>query len=365
MEIRYESMRIDKGLIKEYQKQLEIDLKQISGNNDIDLLLKDFANSFAHYIGTKYALAVNSGTDALQLALLGIGIKEGNSVLLPNVTYPAVILSVMYTGATPILVDVNEDDLQVNETLLENKIRKDTKAIIMAHMFSRAGDIDAIIKIAKKHHLYLIEDCCQAESSEFKGKKVGSFGDISCFSFSYYKPLSSCGGGGGMVCFNDEKYQKIADYTRVWKDDQVLLKAGQRFASMNFLDLVAVKVKFKYLGKIIKSRLRAKKLYEDKLSGQKGIEIFKDNKNNLSVPQNFMIFSKTRDELGKYLQEKGIVWQRPYTPLHLMDIFSQFAKGDFPVSQKYYQKAIQLPLFSFMKEEEVIYVAKAIKDFFK
>lgn len=363
--IRYENMRIDRALIKEYQKQLDIDLRRIEGLNDIDLLRREFEKIFANYIGTKHALALNSGTDALQLALLGLGVKKGDSVIVPNITYPAVALTVIYLGATPIFVDAKEEDLQIDESLLEKKIKKNTKAIILAHMFSRAGNIPAILKIAKTHRISIVEDCCQAESSQYRGKKLGVFGDISCFSFSYYKPLSSCGGGGGMVCFNKDKYRRISDYTKVWKDDQVLLKAGQRFAKINLLDLSSVKVKFKYLKKIIESRIKAKDRYEKGLEGVGDIKIFKDNKDNLSIPQNFVIFSKKRDMLGEYLEKNGINWQRPYTPLHLMENLSAFREGDFPVSNKYYNQAIQLPLFSFVKEKEVELIVDLIKKFKK
>lgn len=364
MTIRYEDIRVDRLLIKEYQKQLEIDLKKIGGLNDIDILLKEFETLFAKYIRTKYAFAVNSGTDALQLSLLGLDIGEGDSVIIPDVTYPAVPLSVIYTKAEPIIVDIKKEDLEIDENLIEKKIKKNTRAIIAVHMFSRPCNLEKILKIAQKHNLYVIEDCCQAESSEYKGKKLGSFGDLSCFSFSYYKPLSSWGGGGGLICFNDERYKKIVDYTKIWKDDDALLKAEKRFARMYLLDLIAIKVKFKYLKEIIKSRLRIKKNYEGELGKIKNIKIFKDNKDSLSVPQNFVILSKERDKLGKYLEEKGIIWQRPYQPLHLMKIFKKFSKDKFPNSEKYWRQALHLPLFSFMKTEEANSVIDSIKKFY-
>lgn len=233
---RYDDMRIDRLLIKEYQKQLKNDLKTISGLNDIDLLLKGFESTFAEYIGSRYSFAVNSGTDALQLSLSVLGIKKGDTVIIPDITYPAVPLSIIYAGAEPIIVDVRKDDLQIDEKQLGKRIKKNTKAIIAVHMFARPCGIEAILDFARRKGLRVIEDCCQAESSEFKGRKLGSFGDISCFSFSYYKPLSSCGGGGGMVCFNDKSLKKVADYTKIWDDQDVLLEAGKRFSRMNLLE---------------------------------------------------------------------------------------------------------------------------------
>ncbi len=365
MAIRYEDTKVERLLLKEYLREIALTLKKIEGLGEIENRLSKFENLFAKYIGTKYSIAVNSGTDALQLSLLGLGISKGDSVIIPNITYPAVPLSIIYTGAEPIFIDVKEDDLEMNESLIEENIRNNTKAIIAVHMFARPCNLNRIIKIAKKYNLYVIEDCCQAESSEYKNKKLGSFGDLSCFSFSYYKPLSSCGGGGGMICFNDEKYKKIADYTRIWKDDEVLLKAGRRFARMYLLDLISIEVKFRYLKEIIKSRLKIKKIYEENLAKIKGIKIFKDKDDVLSVPQNFVIFSEERDKLGKYLKEKGVVWQKPYTPLHLMGIFKKYTSSSFPVSDKYWKKAIQLPLFSFMNEEECLYITNLIKKYYR
>lgn len=366
MIIRYDDMRIDRLLVKEYQKQLEIDLKRIKGLNDIDILLKEFEDIFANYIGTKYAIAVNSGTDALQLSLLSLGIGEGDSVIIPNLTYPAVPLSILYVQAEPIIVEIKEEDLEIDENLIEKNIKKNTKAIIAVHMFARPCNLEKILDIARKYNLYVIEDCCQSESSEYKGKKLGSFGDLSCFSFSYYKPLSSCGGGGGMVCFNDEKYKKILDYTKIWKDDWCLFNAKKRFARMYLLDLISIKVKFKYLKEIIKSRLRIKNIYEKALGDIKGIKIFKDNKDSISVPQNFVIFSKKRDELGRYLEKKGIIWQRPYCPLNLMKIFKSFSLNEkFNNSENYFSNSLHLPLTSFMELNEAEYIIDIIRNFYK
>lgn len=365
MPVRYDDMRIDRLLLKEYQSQVELDLKRITGLNDIDILLAEFERIFAGYIGTQYAIAVNSGTDALQLILLALGIGKGDSVIIPDVTYPAVPLSIIYSGAEPVFADIKDDDLQVNEAMVERFIKKNTKAIIAVHMFGRACNIDAILKIAKKHGLFVIEDVCQAESSEYNGRMLGSFADLSAFSFSYYKPLSSCGGGGGMICFNDEQYKRILNYTRVWQDSDELLSAGKRFTRMYLLDLITIKVKFKYLREIIKSRMKIKKIYEEQLSGLKGIRIFSDAENTVSVPQNFVIFSDKKEAVGKILEENRVIWQRPYTPLHLIKNFARFAVCRFPNSERYWKESIGLPLFSFMKTEECLQIVDILKGIIK
>ena len=157
MNVRYDDMRADRVLLKEYQRQLEIDCKRIKGLNDIEILLGEFEKIFAQYIGTEYAIAVNSGADALQLALLSLKIGKSDSVIIPDVTYPAVPLSVMYAGARPVMVDCKKDDLQIDEDDIEKSIDKNTKAIIVAHMFARAANLDRILKIAGKHNIYVIE----------------------------------------------------------------------------------------------------------------------------------------------------------------------------------------------------------------
>jgi len=364
MTIRYDDLIVDKLLSTEYQKQISFDLKRLSGLNDIEILLGEFERIFASYIGTKHSIALNSGSDALQLSLLALGIKKGDSVIIPNVTYPSVALSILYAGAEPILVDIAKEDLEINVASLRKQIKKNTKAIIAVHMFARNCNLPTILEFAKENDLFVIEDCCQAESSTLEGRRLGSFGDLSCFSFSYYKPLSSCGGGGGMICFNDEKYKRIIDYTRVWKDDDSIAQAGKRFARMYLLDLLSVKVKFRYLKDIIKSRLLIKDIYERQLGKFKAVGVFKDTKGSVSVPQNFVILSRMRDNLEEHLTGKNIIWQRPYSPLHLMKAFSRFAEGPYPGSMAYWEQALHLPLYSFMKKEDGIFVSDVIKQFY-
>mgnify|MGYP001606581829 FL=1 len=143
----------------------------------------------------------------------------------------------------------------------------------------------------------------------------------------------------------------------------MLLEAGKRFSRMNLLDLMAVKVKFKFLKDIIKSRLKIKEIYEKALSGVRGIKIFKDAKDCLSVLQNFVIFSDERDALGEHLQRNQVFWQRPYKLLHEMKIFSSFSQGPYNCSHEYAKSALHLPLYSFMKEDDALAVIDAIISF--
>jgi perosamine synthetase len=364
--IRLENNKVDKVLIGEYLKEIERIVKNIGGLDDINSYRKEFEREFAENIGTKYALAVNSGTDALQLALLSLGIGKTDSVILPDLTYVSTGLVVKYVEAEPIFVDVKKEDLTIDENELEKKIKNNTKAIIAVHMFGRPCNMNKIINIAQKYKLYLIEDACQALGSKYHGKSVGLFGDIAAFSFSYYKPLSSLGGNGGILIFNKNEYnEKIYGYLNLWKKDLKLLDLGRKFNKISLTDIATAKIKLKYINRIIKSREDAKKVYEDNLSSIKYINIFKDSKEIFSVRENYHILTKDRDKLHIFLKRRGIESELPYPPLHSLGLFSRNnSDSEFKTSEEYFSKGLHLPLYTFMKKEEVLEVTKAIKDFY-
>ncbi len=360
--IRYESILVEQALAREYAAETERVLKSMGGLNDIKPLIRDFEKTFAKYIGVENAVAVNSGSDALKMSLLAAGVGPGDEVIVPDLTYQAVALAVIYCGATPVFVDARADDLQIDPALIEKVITKKTKAIIAAHMFGRPCDVEKISALCHDHKIVFIEDVCQAESSRYKKRMLGSFGDMSVFSFSYYKPLSSCGGGGGMVAFNGERGERIRRWMEDWRDDGELLMTGQRFAPMAFMDLIALRVKFSHLKEIVASRHKIKALYEEGLSTQPGLTIFKDRPQTESVAQNFVICCERRDQMIAFLTEQGITVQKPYKPLHLMSALKS-AMGKFPVSDWYVGQALHLPLHSFMSQDKASAVVECCQSF--
>ncbi len=361
--IRYESLLVEQALAREYAVEMEHALKAMSGLNDIKPMVRDFEKEFARYIGVKNAVAVNSGSDALKMALLAAGIGQGDEVIVPDLTYQAVALAVFYCGAKPVAVDARADDLQMSPTVVEAAITKQTKAVIAAHMFGRPCDVVTIGKLCRDKNIFFIEDVCQAESSRYKGCMLGSFGDMATFSFSYYKPLSSCAGGGGMVIVSDEQGNRIRRWMEDWRNDDDLLKIGQRFAPISFMDLIALRVKLSHLKEIIKSRHKIKALYEQGLGGIEGLTIFKDRPQTESVAQNFVVCCEQRDQLIDFLEAQGIMVQRPYLPLHQMDVFKGAPKEKFPVSEAYAATALHLPLHSFMSEEKAQNVIECCRSF--
>ncbi len=365
MEIRYESLLVEQALASKYASVMEKMLKSMKGLNDIKPMVYDFEKKFAKYIGVKNAVAVNSGSDALKMALMTAGVGIGDEVIIPNLTYQAVALAVVYCGATPVSIDAQKDDLQMDPSHIQSAITSKTKAVIGAHMFGRACDVEKISQICRKNNIIFIEDVCQAESSRIKGRMLGSFGDMAVFSFSYYKPLSSCGGGGGMMVSNNKKINHIRRWMEDWRNDVDLLKLGQRFAPISLMDLIVLQVKFKHLKEIIKSRNKVKILYEQELGDLKGLVIFKDKEGVESVAQNFVVCCEQRDQLMDFLKTKGVLVQKPYRPFHKMEIFKGRDKRKFLVSDWYARTALHLPLYSFMHQDKVKIVIERCQSFFK
>lgn len=361
--IRYESILVEQALSREYADQMEHALKAMRGLNDIKPMVRDFEKEFAKYIGVKEAVAVNSGSDALKMALLAAGVGEGDEVIVPDLTYQAVALAVFYCGAKPVPVDARRADLQIDPAAVQEAVTKRTKAVIAAHMFGRPCDVEKIGKLCREKKIVFIEDVCQAESSRYKGHMLGSFGDMAVFSFSYYKPLSSCGGGGGMVVANGEQVNRIRRWMEDWRDDGDLLKLGQRFAPMSFMDLIALRVKFLHLKEIVNSRHKIKALYEQGLGSIEGSTIFKDLPDTESVAQNFVVCCEQRDQLLDFLEDQGIMVQKPYVPLHQMTAFKGIKKDTFPVSEMYFATALHLPLHSFMSQEKATNVIECCQSF--
>ncbi len=364
--IRPENNRIDKYLLREYLKEIAKVVNFYQGIDDYSEYIKNFENIFCKYINAKHAKAVNSGTDALQISLISLGIKRGDEVIVPDLTYISTGLAVIYSGAKPVFVDVKKEDLTVDENKLENAITEKTKAIIPVHMFGHPCNMKVIAEIAEKHDLKIIEDCCQAFSCKINERMVGTFGDASAFSFSYYKPLSSLSGNGGMIVFRDSGLARsIEDLIKLWKCNDLLKVSGRKFHKISLVDVATILVKLKNFRLIEKSRKEAQKLYRENLEEVEEIEIPSERKGRASIMENFVILVEKRDKLIEYLNRKGIKIEHPYRPLHTIKMFGYKAKPqEFSVTERYYQKGLHLPLYSLMKPEEVEKVTEAIIHFY-
>ena len=364
--IRLENNRIDKLLLKKYLKELSCVVKNVRGLNDINKYRERFEVDFANFIKADHVLSVGSGTDALQLALLALRVGEGDEVIIPDLTYISTALAVKYTGAKVVCVDVKPEDLTIDCAQIERKITKHTKAIIAVHMFGRPCDFSKLKQLAKKYGLFIIEDACQALGSKYHGEFVGTLGDIGCFSFSYYKPLSSLAGNGGMMVFKKEAHRDTAvRYLEIWNAGKYFEDTKCKFVKMSLTDLATVRVKLSLIKHIFISRLEIKEIYEDGLARLKNIVIFKDRPGTNSIMENYLILINKRNLLRSYLKSQKIDSDISYVPIHLTELFKrgQNTGKSFQATKNYYLKGLHLPLFSFMTKDEAKDVVDAVRNF--
>ena len=329
-----------------------------SGNFILGNTLKLFEKEFASYCGTRFGIGVASGTDALHLSLKAIGINQGDEVITVPNTASATVLSIMFTGARPVLVDVDETCC-INVEKIEKAITDKTKAIIPVHLYGQPCSMKEIMEIANEHDLEVIEDCCQAHGAEYQGKKVGSFGRIGCFSFYPTKNLGAYG-DGGIVVTNDEE---LADRIRLlreygWKlrDDSTMVGYNSR---LDELQAAILRVKLKYLEEWNENRRRIATLY-DKLLNVK-IPVKKDDRKH--VYHLYVISIKSRDEIKKSLLSRGIMTGIHYRiPIHLQNAFSSlgYKIGDFSVTEKNSEEILSIPIFPELTEKEAENVAQSI-----
>lgn len=362
--IRVENNRIDKVFCKKYFEEIEKVIKSSQGIDDLSEHTRLFEKKFANYIGVKHSYCVNSGTDALQIALLCLGAGNGDEVIVPDLTYISTALVVKYVGAKPVFVDVKKDDLTIDEGKIEEAITDKTKAIMPVHMFGHPCNVPAIRDIAEEHGLKIIEDCCQAFSSSLNNKRVGSFGDMAAFSFSYYKPLSSLSGNGGMITFNESGLLELIDKRiKLWRCDDLLEGTSRKFHKISLTDAATAMVKFRYFRIISESRIKAMKAYREGLEDIKDVEMPVERGGSTALMENFVILAENRDGLMKHLERNGIKTGHPYRPMHSIKLFGCMGRN-FPATNRYYEKGIHLPLYSLMKGSEVEAVVKIIREFY-
>lgn len=324
----------------------------------------------AQYLGSKYALGVASGTDALLLALQALGIGKGDKVLVPNFTFIATSEVVSRVGADPILVDIEPDTFCMDPVDAERKITPDVKAMIPVHLYGQAADMDRLTAIAKKYNLYIVEDCAQATGATWKGKKVGTFGNLGCFSFFPSKNLGGYG-DGGMIFTDDEqlarKIKALRNHGSYERYYHVMHGYNSRLDSMQ---AAILRVKLRHLDEWNDMRRRAAARYTAALNGTCFTPPFeRDIETSKHVYHQYTIKTpKMRDELQKYLASKDVASMLYYpVPLHMQEVYADlgYKQGDFPVSEKVVKEVISLPIFPDLTDEQVDYVVEMLKQFAK
>lgn len=325
--------------------------------------VKKFEDEFAAYCGVKYAVGVNSGTDALYLALAGLGVGEGDEVILPTYTFIATALCASYTGARVKFVDIDEHSYNMDPAQLEQVITPRTKVIIPVHLYGQMANMDEILAIARRRGVAVLEDACQAHGTRYKGQRSGSMGNGGCFSFYPTKGLGAWG-DGGMVVTNDVK---LAEMVRMLRDygrtDRYAHKFKGHNSRLDTVQAVVLLEKLKHLDTWNSQRKAVGGLYARHLAGT-GIVVPVALPDREHVFQTYAIRLKDRARVMDRLKEKGITALIHYPiPIHLQEAYADagFKAGDFPVSEKIAEEILSLPMFPHMTEAQVVEVAAALK----
>lgn len=353
---------IGREVIQKIQKVLE------STSFILGKEVEKFEQEFADYCGVKYGIGVGSGTDALLLSLKALEIEDGDEVITVPNTFTATVDAIVRSGAIPIFIDIDDETYCIDISKIEGKITKKTKAIIPVHLYGHPAEMEAILDIARRYNLIVIEDACQAHGAEYKGEKVGSIGNIGCFSFFPAKNLGAYGDGGVVITNNEELAQKV----------KMLRNYGQRkkyfheFVGFNSrldeLHAAVLRIKLKSLDENNRKRRDNAEKYCEFLSDLTEISIPREKDFVKHVYHLYIIRCENRDELQDYLNSKGISTGLHYPlPVHLQRAYQYlgYKKGHFPITEKYAKKIISLPMFPELTEKQIEYVCNNIKEFFK
>jgi dTDP-4-amino-4,6-dideoxygalactose transaminase len=344
-------------------------LKKFVATEDFTLgkPLKVFEQNFAKLIGTKYAVGVNSGTDAIKLSLKAIGIKQGDEVITAANTFVATVGAITELNAKPVFVDC-DDSFCINVDLIEKKITKKTKAIVPVHFTGYMTNMKKLVKLSKKYKLPIIEDACQSILAEMNKKKAGSFGVTGAFSLHPLKNINVWSDGGIITTNKKKIYNKLILLRNHGLIDRDTVKINGYNSRLDTFQSVVGNWLLPQAKKIANQRIKNAKLYDDGLKKIKEISIPPRLKNFKIVYHLYIIFAEKRDELYKYCIKKGIDAKIHYpTPIYLQEAYKylKHKKGDFPIADEHVKKIISFPCDQHLSLKQINYVIKTVKDFYK
>ena len=333
----------------------------------------EFQKNLENYLGVKHVIPVGNGTDALQIALMALGLKPGDEVITPTFTFIATAEVVALLGLTPVVVDVDFDTFNISIESVKKAITPKTKAIVPVHLFGQNADMEALMQLAKEHNLYIVEDACQSIGSVYtfsNGKKMqsGCMGDIGCTSFFPSKNLGCYGDGGAIFTNNDELAQKmrvIANHGMEVRYYHDIVGVNSRLDSMQ---AAVLDVKLKHLDEYISARQRAAAFYDNAFKNNPKIIIPTRTSSSTHVFHQYTIKLQwiDRNALQKKLEEKGIPAMIYYpVPLHLQKAYKdeRYKSGDFPVAERLCECVLSLPMHTELDEEQLKYIVEGVYEF--
>lgn len=335
----------------------------------------EFENKLKDYLGAKHVLAVNTGTTALHIALDAFGIKDGDEVIVPSLTFCASIQVITALGASPVFCEINPDNLNMDVADVMKRITPKTKAIMPVHYCGQACDMDALMEIGKKHNIFIIEDAAHAFGSSYKGKKIGSFGDATCFSFDPIKNLT-CGEGGTVVLSDDTIAELIRtkrilgidkDTWHRYRNERAwfyeVTTQGYRYHMSNINAAIGI-AQLNKVELFVQKKKEVVQKYNDAFMNIDGLKILSWNlKETAPFTYIVRILNGVREDLIEFLKGKGVGTGIHYIPNHLQPFFKSFATS-LPVTEQIGEEILTLPLYYDMADEQVSTVIEAVSDFF-
>lgn len=357
--------RLDRGFFM-YQEEFENKAVEVlrSGWYVLGNEVRGFEQEFADYCGAKYCVGLASGLDALWIAFRILGIGKGDEVIVQGNTYIASVMGITINGATPVFVEPDEY-YNIDAAKIEEKISERTKAILVVHLYGQASNMKPIMEIANKYKLRVVEDCAQSHGACFEGKMTGTFGDIGCFSFYPSKNLGAFGDAGAIVT-NDEK---LADECRIFRnygsEKRYYNKVVGANSRLDEMQAGLLRVRLRHLDELADEKQRICKKYLAELNNP-CIKLPQICDGATHIWHQFVIRTDRRDELMEYLNEKdiGTIIHYPIPP-HLSEAYAYLGKkaGDYPITERYANTVLSIPLYNGMTDEEQDIVIKAINEF--
>lgn len=351
-----------------FQHQDELEAKALevlrSGWYVLGNEVKQFEREFADYLGAKHCVGLASGLDALWIAFRILGICKGDEVIVQGNTYIASVMGITMNGATPIFVEPDEY-YNIDASKIEEKITNKTKAVLVVHLYGQASNMAPVVELCKKYNLRLVEDCAQSHGAKFNGQMTGTFGDIGCFSFYPSKNLGAFGDAGAIVTNDD----KIAEDTRIFRnygsEKRYYNKVVGANSRLDEIQAGFLRVRLKYLDEMAAEKKNICDRYLNELNNDK-LKLPQIRKGATHIWHQFVIMTDYRDELMKYLDENGIgtIIHYPIPP-HLSEAYRYLGvtKGSLPITEKYADSVLSIPLYNGMTNEEQNYVIEKINKF--
>ncbi len=357
--------RLDRGFYK-YQKEFEDKALEVlrSGWYVLGREVENFEKEFASYTGAEYCVGLASGLDALWIAFRVLGIGPGDEVIVQGNTYIASVMGITINGATPVFVEPDEY-FNIDTSKIEEKITEKTKAILVVHLYGQASDMTTVVDLCKKYNLRLVEDCAQAHGAKWNGRQVGTFGDIGCFSFYPSKNLGAFGDAGAVITSNKEIADDIRVFRNYGSEKRYYNKVVGANSRLDEIQAGFLRVKLSHLEELAEEKKKICERYSEELHNDK-IILPEIREGATHIWHQYFIRTDCRDELIRYLDENGIgtIIHYPIPP-HLSEAYGYLGlkKGSLPVTERYADTVLSIPLYNGMTDEEQDYVIRTINSF--